>query len=180
MRIKTGQCIALGIDFQERLMPVVHAGDEVVRRSRILFSGLSLLQVPIVISRQYPKGLGDTVPAIREAAAGAAVHDKTAFSCFEEPELRAALEASGRRTVIVAGVEAHICVLQTVIDLRANGFQVVFAADCTGSRNPDDKALALHRAMQEGAIPSGCESLLFELATSARNPVFKDISALIK
>lgn len=180
MRIFAEHTIAIGIDYQERLIPAINENSIVIRNSRILFSGLKLLQVPAIVSRQYPKGLGDTVAEIREVTDTAAVLDKTSFSCYGDAGIRQALEHSGRTTIILGGTEAHVCVLQTAVDLRAAGYQVIYVVDCMGSRTTEDKQYGLKRAAQEGALLVTYEQILFELLGSATAPAFKDISKLVK
>ena len=180
MRILPENTIAIGIDYQERLIPAINEHMAVIRNSRILFAGLELLHIPAIISRQYPKGLGDTVAEIREVTANATVLDKTSFSCHGDAGIRQALEASGRKTVILGGAEAHVCVLQTAVDLLAAGYQVVYVIDCAGSRKAEDKKYGLKRAGQEGALLVTCEQILFELLGGSTAPAFKDISKLVK
>ena len=180
MRILAEHAIAIGIDYQERLLPAINDNTAVIRNSCILFSGLESLRVPVIISRQYPKGLGDTVAEIRETTKNAAVLDKTSFSCCGDAGIRQALEQSGRKTVILGGTEAHVCVLQTAVDLRAAGYQVVYVTDCMGSRKAEDKKYGIKRAKQEGALLVTYEQILFELLGGASAPAFKDISRLVK
>ena len=180
MKILAENTIAIGIDYQERLIPAINENTTVIRNSRILFSGLELLRIPVIISRQYPKGLGDTVAEIREVTGYATVLDKTSFSCYGDAGIHQALERSGRKTVILGGTEAHVCVLQTAVDLRTAGYQVVNVIDCMGSRKAEDKKYGLKRAGQEGALLVTYEQVLFELLSSATAPAFKDISRLVK
>lgn len=180
MRMQREDCLCVVIDQQEKLMPVIEGGQEVVQRTDVLLRGLQALGVPALVTRQYPKGLGDTVPALAEAAQGLAVHDKLAFSIMGEPEIRQAIADTGKKTVLICGAEAHICVLQSVIDLLAEGYQVALLADAIGSRCRADKKIALRRAQQEGAMLSSVESILFELTERAGSDTFKIISKLIK
>jgi len=108
------------------------------------------------------------------------VIEKTAFSCCGEPAFRSSLVQSGRNSVIICGIEAHVCILQTAVDLLEEGYLPVVVADCTGSRNPADKEIALERLRVEGAVITTCESILFELAGEAGTDQFKAISRLVK
>ncbi len=180
MRILAEDTLAIAIDYQEKLIPAIHDHAEVVRNSRILLAGLAALQVPVLVSRQYPKGLGDTVPEIREVTAGAKVLDKTAFSCCGDAGIKAELEALGRKNVILCGTEAHVCVLQTAVDLLEAGYNVVYVVDCVGSRKPADKKCGVKRVVREGALPVTYEQILFELTQGAGSPAFKEISKLVK
>ncbi len=181
MRILAEETMALVVDFQERLLPVIDQSEELLRRSGILVKGLKALGIPMVVSQQYTKGIGMTVPAIAEAVGeDFAYLDKLAFSCAEDEQLLAKLREIGRKNIILCGIEAHICVLQTAIDLLAMGYQVILVEDCIGSRKENDKAVAIRRAEAEGAVLTTYEAILFELTRVAKTDLFKTISGLIK
>lgn len=180
MRLKKEDCFAVVVDFQEKLMPVIDRQDEVLRRAEILVQGLQALEVPVIVTRQYPKGLGDTAMPLRDTLGDAPVLDKMTFSIMGEPDIQGAIEKIGRKTAIVCGVETHICVLQSVIDLQAAGYQTVLVSDAVSSRQPADRQVGIDRAMQEGSLITSVESLLFELTERAGGDVFKTISKLIK
>lgn len=180
MRITPENCITIAVDYQTRLVPSMAHERELIHNSRILLQGLRVLDVPVLVSQQYTKGLGETVPEIRELVADCPVFDKITFSCWQNDAIREAVIASGRKTVIICGIESHVCALQTVIDLCADGYRVVFVEDCVDSRKDSDKATALRRAEKEGAILTSYEALLFELTQIAGNERFKKISALVK
>lgn len=176
MRIEREHTIALVVDYQEKLVPVIHDTDKLIHNSCILLEGLKILGVPMVITQQYTKGLGMTVEEITQAAGTTEYIDKisfTAYDCVKE-------QISAKKYVIVCGIESHICVLQTVIDLKAAGFVPVLVADCVGSRRDADKQVALERARQEGAIVTTYESLLFELLQVAGTETSKKIQKLIR
>jgi len=180
MRNKSDECGALVIDMQERLFPVMHQRDELLKRVLILVEGLKILNVPILVSEQYPRGLGTTLDGVANALEQPEVFEKISFSCCGEPLFLSALDKLGKEKVIICGIEAHVCVLQTVIDLLEKGYSPVVVADCISSRNPYDMAVALERMRVEGAVITTSESLLFELAVEAGNQEFKDISRLVK
>lgn len=181
MRILVEDTMALIVDLQERLMPVIHEADVVIHNSSILVQGLKALGVESVVTQQYTKGIGMTVPQIMESYGDEfSYFDKVTFSCAEDPDILNKLQQSGKRNIIVCGAEAHICVLQTVIDLIAKGYHVILVEDCIGSRKVNDKAVAVKRAIEEGATISTYESILFELTRVAKTDVFKIISKLIK
>jgi nicotinamidase-related amidase len=138
------------------------------------------LDVPIMITEQYPKGLGTTIPQISEVLGTLRSVEKIAFSCCDEPGFQQVLEETSRKNVIISGIEAHVCVLQTAVDLISSGYQPVVVADCISSRNPEDKNVALDRMRTEGSMVTTCESILFELAGTARTEEFKTISGLVK
>ena len=181
MRILADETMALIIDFQERLVPVIHNSEELIRSSSILVKGLKALEIPMVVSQQYTRGIGMTVPAIIEAAGEEFAYlDKVSFSCAEDEELLRKIRETGKKNIILSGIEAHICVLQTAIDLIAKGYNVILVEDCIGSRRESDKEVAVRRAYAEGAIVTTYESILFELTRVAKTEVFKTISGLIK
>lgn len=180
MKITQSNAIGLAIDFQEKLVPAMFNKKQVTTNAAKLLSGLVLLEIPIMVSRQYPVGLGDSVEEIKLAAPDAFTFDKTAFSCFRDSALKTALQDSGRQTAILCGIEAHICVLQTALDLLDSNWNVICVVDCMDSRKELDKHYGLQRAMQEGARLASVESVLFEILEDASADAFKPISRLIK
>lgn len=176
MRIEKEEAVAVVIDYQEKLVPVMQESDELLRRSCILLEGLRILGVPTVVTQQYTKGLGMSVDAIVKAAGNEEYLDKlsfTAYDCIKE-------RLQGRKYVILCGIEAHICVLQTLIDLKAAGYVPVLVTDCVSSRKQEDKAAAVMRAVAEGAVVTTSESLLFELLRVAGTDTSKKIQKLIR
>lgn len=180
MRINREECAGLVIDIQEKLFPHMDQQEELLRKSLILIEGMQLLGVPMMITEQYPKGLGPTIQQIHQAMENCFPIEKISFSCCDEPAYQEALKPLGRDKVIICGIEAHVCVLQTVIDLVASGYDPVVVADCISSRSPEDKRWAMERMLSEGAIITTCESILFELTRVAGTDEFKAISRLVK
>lgn len=176
MKIERKHTVAVAIDYQEKLVPVMQGKEELLEHTGVLLSGLRELEIPIVITQQYTKGLGMTVPEVTEAAGTSDYLEKLRFSAFQEIET--AVHRS--KYVIVCGIEAHICVLQTVIELRSAGYIPVLVADCISSRKEQDMKIAIERARDEGAIVTTCESLLFELLDKAGTPESKKIQRLVK
>jgi|SRR5690349_18428004 nicotinamidase-related amidase len=168
--------VLLLIDLQERLMPVIADHETVVARAVRLAEAASLLDVPVRATEQHPKGLGSTVPPL--AGYPQAVMAKTAFSAAGDPGFAELLPAGGQ--IVVAGAEAHVCVLQTVLDLLAAGRRVALAADAVGSRDPADKAAAIERARQHGAEIVTSEMVLFEWLRDARHPRFREVHKLLR
>jgi nicotinamidase-related amidase len=179
-RIQPETTLALAIDFQEKLVPAMENSYWVVENSKILLAGLEILGVPIIATRQYPEGLGDIVPGIKAVTGQATVMDKTAFSCYADPAIKEAIDKSGRKNIILCGVEAHVCVLQTCSDLLTAGYQPYFVADCVESRCKYRKKLAVRRILHERATLGTYETALFELLGDSENPHFKAISKLVK
>jgi hypothetical protein len=180
MRIHKEECTGLVIDIQEKLLPVMERKEELIERCVILLKGLQILEVPLLLTEQYPKGLGPTVEPVSSLIGEYRPIEKIAFSCCDEPAYMMALEQSARRKVIICGIEAHVCVLQTVIDLLGAGHLPVVVSDCTSSRNREDKAVAVERMRMEGAVITTSESILFELARVSGNDTFRAISRLVK
>jgi len=181
MRILAEDTLALIIDFQERLVPVMDQKEQLLHNTEILIKGLRALKIPMLVTQQYTKGIGMTVPVFTEAFGEEfSYYDKVCFSCAEDEVIFDKIEKSGKKNIIVCGIEAHICVLQTVIDLIAKGYQVILVEDCVGSRRDNDRQVGIKRAIMEGAIPTTYESILFELTRVAKTDVFKEISTLIK
>jgi len=164
------------IDLQARLMPVIAGGEAVVLNAARLASAARRLGVPLLVTEQNPQKLGATVPPLAPGA-GELV-EKMAFDACREPGFAARL-APGH-AVVVAGVEAHVCVLQTVLGLIAAGRPVFVVADAVGSRTPENRALALARMARHGAEIVSTEMVLFEWLGDAGHPAFRDLQALIK
>lgn len=181
MRILAEDTLALVIDFQEKLVPVIHQQEELLHNTTILLKGLQALQIQALVTQQYTKGIGMTVPSLTEVyGKDFSYEEKITFSCAEDEVIMNKIAESGKKNIIICGIEAHICVLQTVIDLIAKGYNVILVEDCVGSRKEKDRQVGIKRAIAEGAIPTTYESILFELTRVAKTEVFKVISKLIK
>ncbi len=177
-RLTAADTVLLQIDWQERLFPAM---PESTRDAAIAAAGqlawlAGELGIPVIRTEQYPRGLGPTVAALPPAPA----IEKLDFSAYAEPAFVAQLRATGRKTAIVTGMEAHICVALTTRDLLDAGFAVFVVADAVLSRRPDDRQLALDRMRGEGAVIVPLESVLFELAGRAGTPLFKEIARRVK
>lgn len=169
------------VDIQERLLPAMADGAGVVSRTQILMKAAEALELPITISEQYPKGLGNTVAEI--ANNSATVFEKTSFSCWRDAAMKAHFinqHEHDRPLVIIAGIEAHVCVLQTAVDLHHAGFGVFVVADATSSRKAQSVELALARLRQTDIQVINTEMALFELLGRADTSEFKALSALIR
>ncbi len=177
------QALVLAIDLQERLAAAMDPATlpSLRRNAVMLLEGAKALGVPVLASEQYPRGLGPTLP---DVAAALPVEtrplEKLAFSCWAEPTLRAALEATGRRQAILCGIEAHVCVFQTARDLAAAGFQVFLPVDAVSSRTPGNATIGLDLARTAGAVLTSVEAVLFDLLGSAADPAFRAVSRLVK
>lgn len=183
MKLDQNNCCALVIDYQERIVPAMHGKEELLKNSEKLLKGLSLLGIPMIFTEQYPKGLGQTLPEIKQAAPEAPVFAKTSFSALgsgEVMELLKKYKAEGRKNVLICGIEGHVCVFQTALDLVSEGFTPVFVTDCITSRRPSDYMTAMMRAEREGVAFATTEMILFELIGSKEHEHFKAISAIVK
>ncbi len=180
MRLYRDHCLGMVIDVQQRLFPHIDGHDELAARLDTLVRGLAELGVPLLVTQQYTRGLGETIEPLRALLVGQPTFEKISFSCWGDEGIAGAIRRSGRRCVIVAGIEAHVCVLQTTLDLLAAGFLPVVVEDCVSSRHPLDRRVALERLRQEGARVSTAESLLFELLERAGTETFRRISRLVK
>lgn len=180
MRILREQTACLVIDIQERLVPVMYEKEALIKSSEILIQGLQALGIPMHITQQYTKGLGHTVPEISSLVNDFSFIEKRDFSCCGEPEVMMQLNMTGAKNIIVCGIESHVCVLQTVLDLKENGFNPVVVTDSISSRTPFSIETAKERFRFEGVMMTSVESLLFELTRSSAAPEFKIISKLVK
>lgn len=180
MRILAEDTVGLVIDIQERLLPHIFKYEELLHKTSILIEGLKVLNIPILVTEQYRKGLGETVPVIAEKIDSFQPMEKMSFSCCDDIIFIDRLKNSGKKNVIICGIEAHVCLLQTTIDLLEKGYQPVVVEDCTSSRKMLDKFIAIERMRQEGAIITTYESILFELTQVSGTDQFKAISKLVK
>lgn len=177
MLITASGSVLLLVDLQERLMPAIHEGDAVVANAVRLAEAAGLLDVPVCATEQNPEGLGPTVAAV--AAYPQLVLPKTAFGAVAEPGF-ATLLPPGTEEIVVAGCEAHVCVLQTVLGLLAARHRVLLVADAVGSRTASNKAAAIDRAVRHGAEVVTTEMVLFEWLRDSHHPQFRAVQKLIR
>ena len=181
MRFHTFKSQALLIDVQEKLVPVMANSDFLLSKTKILLQGLQELEIPLIVSEQYTSGLGETIESLKEIIFDDAVfHEKSPFSCAEEESILNNIIVNQRNQIIIFGVETHICVLQTCLDLIEKGYEICVVVDACSSRSTTDKEVAIQRLKQEGVFITTVESILFELCQTSTNPHFKKISQLIK
>lgn len=180
MRILNDKVLAVEIDYQERLFPVMDNKEMLLKKATTLTQGLKALDIPIFATRQYPKGLGDTIAPLKEHLSETPIFDKVHFSIYDDDAFRQALDELAPETILLYGIETHICVAQSAIDLKEAGYQVYVVADACGSRFEADRLYGLKRLAYETVGLIGTEALLFELTRSAKSPAFKTISNLIK
>ncbi len=171
------------IDVQERLLPAIpeEPRASVLRNALILIETARALGVPVLASEQYPKGLGPTVPEIRAAIGDRfAPVEKLAFSCGRSPEFRTVLEGTHKRSIVLCGVETHVCVLQTAVDLVSEGYRVFVPADAVASRRPLDWERGLALMDKAGVVVGTTEAFVFQLLERAGTDEFKRISKLLR
>lgn len=173
-------CILVVVDVQEKFRPVVFEFDRVVNNCGKLLDGFRIMDLPVIVTEQYPKGLGSTVAEIREKMGKTPVVEKTAFSCLGEEGFKDILEKTGRRQVVLAGIESHVCVINTVLDLHDEDYQVHLAVDAISSRSRRDYKLGVKRAIQEGARIASTEMILFQLLKNANAREFRKVQDIVK
>lgn len=181
--LNAGRSQMLLIDVQERLLPAMAEPELALANCGRLAQAATRLGVPLTISEQYPKGIGATVEALREHMPGARVLEKMSFSCMANEAIAARLnelEQSGRNQLLICGIEAHVCVLQSALGAKAAGFDVFVAADATSSRAPASKQLALSRMSQAGVQIVTTEMAIFEWLGVAGTADFKALMPLVK
>jgi nicotinamidase-related amidase len=180
MLLDADKSVLCVIDVQERLAPVTAEPEQVIAKSALLMTAAARLGVPMLVSEQYPKGLGPTVDVLSKIAPEGSVFPKVHFSCTENPDYRAHLDELGRGQMVVTGMEAHVCVLQTALGAQQAGYQVAVAADAVTSRDPANKSAALDRLAANGVEIVTTEMVVFEWLKTAGNDAFRDLSKLIK
>ncbi|WP_024953800.1 hydrolase [Sulfurospirillum arcachonense] len=180
MRIDLQQTQALVVDIQEKIFPHISNNELLLKNTLKLIKGLKILQVPFILNEQYPQGIGYTIEPIKELLKNEIAYEKFTFSCCKTDTTMNVIKQNKKKFVIVFGIEAHVCVLQSVLDLLEHGFIPVLVTDCINSRNSNDKTVAIQRMIQAGAIPTTYESILFELCLSSKNEIFKELSAVVK
>lgn len=173
------EAILLIIDIQEKLVPAISQGQMVIKNTNLLIKAASIMDIPIVVTEQYPKGLGSTVPEIQQNLEGIHKCDKLTFSACTQ-DVMESLKKTGRKKVIITGMETHVCVFQTVRDLLKQGYYVFIAADSVSSRTEENKRNGLELMRDMGAVISNTETIIFDLLKQAGTEEFKVLSKLIK
>ncbi len=169
------------IDVQGRLASLMHEREHLVRNLRILIEAAGILELPIHWLEQYPKGLGPTIPEVAELLAdNNQPFEKTSFSACGQPDFAEALKTGGRRQLLLAGIEAHVCVCQSARDLLGLGYEVEFVVDAISSRTAANKQIGIDKMIRAGAAPTSVETALFELMRTADMPCFKEVSRLVR
>ncbi len=175
-----GTTALLIIDIQERILPVINNFQRVVDNTIKLIRGFKVLESPVYFTEQYTKGLGTTIQPIKNELGDIKPFDKMSFSCSGAGNLFEELRRKNLSQIVICGIEAHVCVQQSVLDLIENDFKVSLAADGVSSRKEIDYSFAIERMRQHGAEISTTESILFEMLNICGTPQFKEISKLVK
>lgn len=180
--LKKEDCALLVIDIQERLAAAMKADimETAVKNTAILIETAKLFGMPVIVSEQYRKGLGATLPALAERLAGAVFSEKLHFDCMKDESLRGHIASCGKKTVIVAGIETHVCVFQTALSLLAGGYRVAVASDAVASRRTHDREHALRSLERAGAAVYPTETISFMLLEKAGTEEFKKLSPLFR
>lgn len=176
MILNAKQSQVLLIDIQSRLAPAIFDSAAVSQAAAWVLQIASLCEVPVLATEQYPKGLGHTLPALLELLPEQAIFEKIHFSALKEQAIAEAIAAKNRPQIVVIGTESHVCVLQSVLDLLAAGYQVFVVTEAVGSRTQENKQLALGRMQQAGAVIISQEMLAFEWLERAGTELFRQIS----
>lgn len=177
-QLVAGHSALLVIDVQEKLLARIPVRESLVRNVSFLIDGAKLVEVPIIATEQYPKGLGPTVAELAQKVPTRP--DKVAFSCCAIPSVTETFRQQGRSKIVLAGMETHVCVLNTALDLLAGGFLVYLAVDAIASRFTLDHDVALRRLEKAGAILTTSETVLFEWVGGSAHPKFKQVSTLVQ
>ena len=181
-QLDADRACVLVIDVQEKLLPLVRDHDNIVSATRKLLTAAPIFELPVIVTEQYPRGIGHTVDGLAShlESSRATVVEKSAFSAWAEPAVREAILNLDRPQVILTGIETHVCVQQTALDLASRDYDVYVCADAVGSRGRSDHEQALERMRQEGIWVTTVESVFFELCGRCDAPRFKPMLEIIK
>lgn len=180
MRLDRERSVLVVVDVQEAFRPAVMEFDRVARNVATLVQGARILEIPVLVTEQYPKGLGETVPEVTRHLDGIEPIEKVCFSAADSGEFAERLSRTGRDQVLLSGIESHVCVNQTADDLLSTGKEVHVVQDAVSSRTEENRSLGLHKMERSGAVITSVETALFELLRAAGTPEFKEIQKLVK
>ncbi len=174
------RCLLLIVDVQEKLIHVMSDPEGIEKRFHLLIELSKAFEIPVLLTEQYPLGLGPTIQSIRNGLPQYQPYEKTSFSIWGDAEIREKLKSHKSRKIILTGIESHICVLQSCLDLLGAGFTVWVPYDAVDSRSREDRRIGLNLMEKAGATISGCETITFQLLKTSGTPEFKHISKIIK
>ncbi|MEM1581763.1 MAG: hydrolase [candidate division WOR-3 bacterium] len=172
--------VLLIIDVQEKLFPLISDKENILQNIRKLIRFAGIISMPVILTEQYPKGLGPTIPEVKELLPEVQPIEKMEFSCFGSERFREVLKKLGVKTLVIAGIETHICIVQTSIEGVNNGYEVCVISDASSSRNPEDRRIAFERMRQSGIIVASTEMLIYELLKKAGTQEFRDALKIIR
>ena len=180
--LASANCALLVIDIQQKLLPPIHEGERLVKNSQLMIRLAKIMKLPVLVTTQYEKGLGKTVPEIASLLPDQTIFDKQEFSCFGNEGFCAAAKSlpQQRKTLLLCGMETHICVLQTALGALAQDYTVHVAADAVGSRSELNWNIGLDRMRAAGAVISSTETILYELLGGSGGPAFKEMLPYLK
>ena len=177
---KRDDTVFLMIDLQERLVPAAYNGESVVKASYQLLKSAEVLGIPVIVTEQYPKGLGSTHPKLAEFADKCPKIEKLSFSCFDTPEFEPLLAATARKTVVLWGIESHVCVFSTAMDLKERGYDVIVAYEACGSRRKEHLEAAMRNLLAAGIAVLPVETIVYRLLVRSGTPEFKALLPVSK
>lgn len=180
MRLDRSSSFLLVVDVQEKLAPRVEGHERLIARAIALVRAARLLGVPVLASEHCPERIGQTVPALRSLVGEDGVVTKVHFSCADEGSCLARFNALGRRQVVIAGIEAHVCVMQTALGMRERGYEPFMVEDAVGSQRPEDRAAGLQRIAAAGCSPATTEMAIFEWLHRADDARFREALQIVK
>ena len=172
--------LLLVIDIQEKFRPVIYEFDRVVINSRKLIQSANTLNIPIILTEQYPKGLGSTVAEIKEVLANHDQIEKVSFDCFGDSDFLNLINEKKRKNLLICGIESHVCVTQTALSAQDNGFNVYLMADAISSRKKSDYDISLRRLETEGVKLASTEMIIFQMIKDSKDRNFKELSGIVK
>ena len=178
--LEVANTVLIVIDVQEKLARVMQERDIMVSNLQKLIKGIAVLEVPVIVTEQYPRGLGPTIPEIAALLNNVPTIPKTSFSCWGDERFLGQFKSLGRKQVLISGIEGHVCVYQTARDLVANGYETFAVTDTITSRTQENRRLSFEMMKQAGARLTGTEAALFELLKVAEGEKFKQISQIVK
>lgn len=180
MMLELSNTILVCIDIQGNLAQAMHAKEDLFENLKKLISGSRILDIPIIWTEQIPQKLGTTIPEIAERMPDITPISKISFSCCGNEKFMQALKAANCKQVLIAGIEAHVCVYQTAVELISMGYEVQIITDCVSSRRLENKTIGLEKTKDAGAALTTTETVLFELLRTAAAPKFKEIVRIVK
>lgn len=179
--LETGNCVLVLVDVQEKLFALMDDKDALLKNLATLVSGLKIMEIPVIWVEQIPDKMGPSIPEIRDLLQDSLEPVvKSSFSCYPEESFGRQLLNIGRKQVLIAGIETHVCVYQTTADLLKHGYHVEVIEDCTSSRTKTNRSVGLRKISDSGAQLTSVETVLFELMKDSSHPAFRQILKIVK